>query len=78
MDALAEFLNGQEGTFALAVAAVGGVCALICAFLPAPTDASSGLYKVAYKLLNWAGMNLGKAKNADDVAAQTKAAEKKE
>ena len=76
MDALAEFLNGQEGTFALAVAAIGGVCALICAFLPAPTNESSALYRVAYKLLNWCAMNIGKAKNADDVAAKAETAKK--
>lgn len=70
MEALTELLNNQEGAIALGVAALGGVCAFVCAFLPAPSEDSSRLYKVVYALLNWAGCNLGKAKNADDVAAK--------
>lgn len=73
MDMIAEILNSQEGTVALGIAAIGGICAFICAFLDAPTADSSKLYKVVYALLNWAGMNLGKAKNADDVAAKKEA-----
>lgn len=70
MEAITELLNSQEGTIALGIAALGGVCAFICAFLDAPTSESSKLYKVVYSLLNWCGMNLGKAKNADDVKAK--------
>ena len=71
MDMIAEFLNSQEGTVALGIAALGGICAFVCAFLDAPTAESSKLYKVVYSLLNWCAMNIGKAKNADDVAAKT-------
>ncbi|MFR8579731.1 hypothetical protein [Bilophila wadsworthia] len=48
------------------MAAVSGVCAFICAFMPAPTEQSGMLYRIVYELLNWIGCNKGKAKNADD------------
>lgn len=71
MDMIAELLNSQEGTVALGIAALGGVCAFVAAFLSAPSENSSKVYKVFYSLVNWCAMNIGKAKNADDVAAKT-------
>ena len=70
MEMVLEMLNSQEGTVALGIAALGGVCAFVAAFLSAPDENSSKVYKVLYSLVNWCGMNLGKAKNADDVAAK--------
>lgn len=71
MDMIAELLNSQEGTVALGIAALGGICAFVAAFLSAPTENSSKVYKVVYAVVNWLAMNVGKAKNADDVAAKT-------
>ena len=54
----ATLMDSQSGIVALGMAAVSGVCAFICAFMPAPTEQSG--------MLNWIGCNKGKAKNADD------------
>ena len=51
-----------------------GLCAAVCALLPAPAEDSNVVYRVVYKILNWIAMNIGKAENADDAAqAQKKA-----
>ena len=62
----ATLMDSQSGIVALGMAAVSGVCAFICAFMPAPTEQSGMLYRIVYELLNWIGCNKGKAKNADD------------
>ena len=67
---LADLLNSQTGTLALIVTALGGLCALIAAFLPAPDEKSGRAYRVIYTVVNWIGCNVGKAQNADDVAAR--------
>lgn len=59
------------GEYAPLVLALFGVCAAVAALLPAPGETSGTAYRIAYRLLNWLGMNVGKAKNADD-AEQTK------
>ena len=66
----ATLMDSQSGVVALGMAAVSGVCAFICAFMPAPTERSGVLYRIVYELLNWLGCNRGKAKNADDAAAK--------
>lgn len=65
---LVDFLNSQTGVFALVVAALGGLCALASAFMPAPGEQSGKVYKAVYAVINWIGCNFGKAKNADDAA----------
>ena len=47
------------------------VAAIAAAFCPAPTEESSWFYKAIYKVINFFAVNVGKAKNADDVKAQT-------
>lgn len=59
-------LDTQSGVTALGLAALSGVCAFVCAFLPAPTESSGVVYKLVYEVLNWIGCNKGRAKNADD------------
>lgn len=59
--------NLSPETLALGSAAVSGVSAFVCAFLPAPKAGSGLLYRAVYGLLNWLGCNKGKAKNADEV-----------
>lgn len=63
-----DFLNSQTGTFALVLAALGGVCSLAAAFLPVPGEQSGKVYKAVYVVVNWIGCNFGKAQNADDAA----------
>lgn len=59
-------MDSQSGAVALGMAALSGVCAFVCAFLPAPTESSGVFYKLVYEVLNWIGCNRGRAKNADD------------
>lgn len=68
------FINDLFGTYAGLVLSIMGVCAAVAALLPAPTEDSNVVYRVLYKALNVLAANVGKAKNADDVAAQKKAA----
>lgn len=48
---------------ALYAAAFGGVCAVICTVLPAPSKKSCKAYVVFYKIINWCGANIGRARN---------------
>lgn len=69
-----QLINDIFGSYAGLVLSLMGVCAAVCALLPAPAEDSSTVYKVVYKVLNWIAMNIGKAENADDTAqAQKKA-----
>lgn len=53
--------------YGLVTAAVGGVCALVSTLMPAPNPTSGVLYRACYKIINWAGCNWGKSKNADEI-----------
>ncbi len=66
-------ITDMFGTYAGLVLSVMGVCAAVSALLPAPSEGSSVFYRVLYKLFNVLAVNVGRAKNADDVA-QDKAA----
>lgn len=55
----------------VAVSLICTVCAIVAAFCPAPTEESSWFYKTVYKVINFFAVNMGKAKNADDVKEQT-------
>ena len=69
-----QLVNDIFGSWAGVVLSAMGLCAAVCALLPAPAEDSNTVYKVVYKVLNWIAMNIGKAENADDTAqAQKKA-----
>ena len=63
-----ELITDLFGTYAGLVLSIMGVCAAVAALLPAPTEDSNVVYRALYKLLNVLAVNVGKAKNADDVA----------
>ena len=67
MDALQGLLPDTWFSWLTAVVAL---CALITTRLPAPGDNSNAVYRLAYRVIQWVAFNLGKAKNAQDVAAQ--------
>ena len=48
-------------------AVICSVSAVIAMFTPAPTANSSKLYKAFYAVVNRLAMNVGKARNADEV-----------
>ena len=43
------------------------VCAAGAAVLPAPGENSGRAYRAAYRLIQWVALNLGKARNAQDM-----------
>lgn len=47
------------------------ICAAITVILPAPQPTSRTLYRVVYNMLQWVALNLGKARNAQDVPQKT-------
>ena len=63
-----QFINDIFGSYAGLVLSLMGVCAAVCALLPAPAEDSNAVYRVVYKILNWIGCNVKKAANADDTA----------
>ena len=67
-----DFLNSQTGTWALFLSAASAVCAWAAPLMPAPSDASGVVYRTFYKVINWIGANIGKARNADDAQKQRK------
>lgn len=60
------------GDYAPIILAAMGLCAAIAAFLPAPGESSGPVYRALYAALNTLAVNVGKARNADDVAGQAK------
>lgn len=63
-----QFINDMFGSYAGLVLSLMGVCAAVCALLPAPAENSNVVYRAVYKILNWIGCNVKKAANADDTA----------
>ena len=63
-----QFVNDICGSYAGLVLSLMGLCAAVCALLPAPAEDSNAVYRVVYKILNWIGCNVKKAANADDTA----------
>ena len=47
------------------------VSAVTAAFMSAPTETSGAFYRVIYRFVNALAINVGKAKNADEVPAST-------
>lgn len=69
-----QFLGDYWGP--VCVVLLCGLCAIISAFMPAPTETSTALYRYIYNTINVIGLNVFKAKNADEVvvkAPQTQA-----
>jgi hypothetical protein len=63
-----QLVNDIFGSWAGVVLSAMGLCAAVCALLPAPAEDSNAVYRVVYKILNWIGCNVKKAANADDTA----------
>ena len=62
-----EIVNSVFGSYAGLVLSLMGVCAAVAALLPAPGEDAGTFYRVLYKVLNLLAVNVGKARNADDV-----------
>lgn len=68
-----QVVTDMFGSYAEPILALMGLIAALCVLLPAPDEESGAVYRAFYKIANWIGCNVGKAKNADD---EMKAAEK--
>lgn len=69
------YVSGLGEGWAVTAAVFVAVCAALAATLKAPGENASVFWRVAYGLINLVAMNVGKAKNHDDVkAAEEKAA----
>lgn len=55
------------GDYGQLVLAIIGCFAALAALLPAPAVDGSKIYRAFYKVVNWLALNVGRAKNADDV-----------
>lgn len=55
------------GDYGQMVLAIIGCFAALAALLPAPAEDGNAIYRAFYKVVNWLAMNVGRAKNADDV-----------
>lgn len=51
---------------AVIITQVIAVCAAIAVVLPAPAENGNVAYRIVYKVIQWVGMNLGRAANAQD------------
>ena len=69
---ISDFLNSQTGSWALFLSATSAVCAWAATLMPAPSETSGVIYRSLYKVINWIGANIGKARNADDAQKQRK------
>ena len=63
-----EIINELFGSYAALALSVMGVCAALAAFLPAPGAGASVFYRVLYRVLNVLAANVGRTRNAVDVA----------
>ena len=61
-------LGDYWGAVILSIACTAS--AICAAFMSAPTETSGAFYKVVYKGINALAVNVGKAKNADEVVVE--------
>ena len=67
-----QLISDMFGSYAGLVLSLMGVCAAVAALLPAPGEKSGAIYRAVYAAPNLLAVNVGKARNADDVAGQAK------
>ena len=67
-----QFINDIFGAYAGLVLSLMGVCAAVCALLPAPAEDSNVVYWVVYNILNWLGCNVKEAASAAAAAQAQK------
>ena len=53
---------------AVVISLICTVSAISAAFMSAPTETSGVLYQIVYRFVNALAVNVGKAKNADEVS----------
>lgn len=69
---LAELIGIIPAEYTVYVTFVCALCALVCTFWKAPGENANVFVKFVYRVVNILGLNVGKAKNADDAQNETK------
>lgn len=69
---LAEIIGIIPAQYTVYVTFVCAGCALIASFWKAPDEKANAFVRFVYKVVNILGMNVGKAKNADDAEKEKK------
>lgn len=69
---LSELIGIIPAEYAVYVTFVCAVCAVVCTFWNAPDEKANGFVKALYRVVNVLGLNVGKAKNADDAEKEKK------
>lgn len=69
---LSELIGIIPAQYAVYVTCVCALCAAVCTIWKAPDEKANTLVKFVYKVVNLLGMNVGKAKNADDAEKEKK------
>ena len=66
---LTQFFSAAFGEYwgAVILTIVCAVSAVIAAFTPAPTESSGKFYRAFYAVVNFFAVNMGRAKNADEI-----------
>lgn len=67
-ETISQFFTTLFGDYwgVVSLSIIVSVCAILAAFMKAPDEKASIIYKCLYKVINWFAANVGKAKNADD------------
>lgn len=69
---LSEIIGIIPAQYGVYVTCVCAGCAVICTFWKAPDEKANVFVRFVYKVVNLLGMNVGKAKNADDAEKEKK------
>lgn len=69
---LYELIGIIPAQYSVYVAFACTLCAVVCTIWKAPDEKANTLVKFVYKVVNLLGMNVGKAKNADDAEKEKK------
>ncbi len=69
---LSEIISIIPEQYGVYVTCLCAGCAAICTLWKAPDEKANTLVKFVYKVVNLLGMNVGKAKNADDAEKEKK------
>lgn len=78
-EVLSQLFNSVFGEYwgAVVISLLCTVSAISAAFMSAPSETSGAFYKIVYRFVNALAVNVGKAKNADEVSRPTSTEVKK-
>ncbi len=69
---VAELIGIIPAEYTAYVTCACAVCAVVCTFWKTPDEKANVFVKAVYKIVNVLGLNVGRAKNADDAEKEKK------